>query len=71
MIISKKKYEEELAKAHDRGVHETEERFWRNHQERETNETIAKLIERVSALENKGKKPKFRCPHLGAITFRG
>ncbi len=64
MIISKKKYEEALAKAYEKGQMEAQERHWQSQNNDELRKMIYDLGERVERMETKGKKPKFRCPCL-------
>ena len=71
MIISKKKYEEELNRAYEKGRTECQEHFWSRQEQDGLRQDLARLMDRVEKLENKGRKPRFHCPHLNAINFRG
>ena len=62
MFISKKKYNEELRMAYEKGQAEAQERCWQGQENSELRKMICDLGERIERMENKGKKPKFRCP---------
>ena len=64
MIITKKKYNEELKNAYEKGQMEAQERHWQSQNNDELRKMIYDLGERVERMETKGKKPKFRCPCL-------
>ena len=62
MIVSKKKYNEEMKAAYEKGQMEAQEQHWQSQNNDELRKMIYDLGERVERMENKGKKPKFRCP---------
>ena len=53
MIISKKRFEEEVNKRVDEAVCKFQERCWQDEREREQNRAIGALEQRIIALEKK------------------
>ena len=53
MIISKKKFEAEVAKRVEEAVFRVQDNLWRNERERDQNRFASELEQRVIALEKK------------------
>lgn len=62
MIISKKKFEQAIKEAQEKAFQEADKTHWQNREMQNIIDDVHALQQRVEALENKGKKPRFRCP---------
>ena len=62
MFISKKKYEQTIEEAQQKAFQEADKMHWQNREMQNIIDDVHALRQRVEALENKGKKPRFRCP---------
>ena len=64
MFITKKKFDQAIKEAQEKAFQEADKMHWQNREMQSVIDDVHALRQRVEALENKGKKPKFRCPCL-------
>lgn len=62
MFISKKKFNEAIAEAQEKAIREFDKMHWQQREIEELRMQIHDLVGRLDKVENKGKKPRFRCP---------
>lgn len=64
MFITKKKFDQAIKEAQEKAFQEADKMHWQNREMQSVIDDVHALRQRVEALENKGKKPRFRCPCL-------